>query len=400
MPIEVRDEVDGPVAQQPARWRWINWRSVSLLLLALVPFPVWLATTGSAKLPSGPPPALPAVPVAAARVMRTDLDNEITVPAEFRPYAQVELHAKVSGYLETISVDVGDRVKTGELLAKLEVPESRDELNEALAAQKRAEADYRNAHLVYSRLMAVEKDHPNLVAQQELDTAEAKDRTAEAAAAAAKADVEKYQTMLAYTRISAPFDGVITKRYADPGALIQAGTASATQSLPLVAVSDNYRLRLDFPVSVGYVKDIQVGAPVEVRVQSLGGKRFSGTIARSTQTVDEATRSMMTEVEVPNPKLELVPGMYATVMLKVERRRNVLTIPTEAVSGSGGTSVYVINHRREIEERTVALGLETSTRYEVTAGLEEGDLVLVGSRAQVRPGQKVQPKLVDALAQQ
>ena len=116
------------------------------------------------------------------------------------------------------------------------------------------------------------KEHPNLVAQQDLDTAEAKDRSTFAAIAATKADVEKFQTLCAYTNITAPFDGVITKRYADPGALIQAGTASDTQSMPLVRVSDNYLLRLDFPVDLPYVKDVHVGDAVDVQVDSWAGK--------------------------------------------------------------------------------------------------------------------------------
>ena len=203
-----------------------------------------------------------------------------------------------------------------------------------------------------------------------------------------------------YTRITAPFDGVITKRYADPGALIQAGTASDTQSLPLVRVSDNYRLRLDFPVSVPYVKDTHVGDPVEVRVESLGGKSFTGIITRTTERVEEQTRTMTTEIEVPNPNLELVPGMYATVVLKVERRPQALAIPTEAVPAGQKSSVYVVNDQNQIEERPVTLGLETPTSYEVLAGLKEGDLVLIGSRSQVKPGQKVEPKLINSLAQQ
>jgi RND family efflux transporter MFP subunit len=380
--------------------RWYNWRLVCLLLLALIPFPIWLATTGHANLPPVSLPANPAQLVSVARVGREDLYNAITLSAEFRPYTQVELHAKVSGYLEMMNVDIGDCVKAGQLLAKLEVPELRDELRQGLAAQKRAEAEYRNAHLVYTRLLAVEKEHPNLVAQQELDTAEAKDLIAEAVIATAKATVERYQTMLDYTRISAPFDGVITRRFADPGALIQAGTTSATQSLPLLCVSDNYRLRLDFPVSVSYVKDIQLGAPVDVQVQSLGGRSFKGTISRTTQTVEEATRTMMTEIEVPNPNLELVPGMYATVVINVERRPNALAIPTEAISSGQKSSVYLVSSNAEIEERPVTLGLETSTKYEVTAGLKEGDLVFVGSRSQVKLGQKVEAKLIGPLAQQ
>ena len=269
-----------------------------------------------------------------------------------------------------------------------------------MAAKKRAEADYKDAHLVYTRLVTVEKEHPNLVAQQELDAAEAKDGTTEAAIAGAKAEVGRCQTLLDYTRITATFDGVITHRYADPGSLIQAGTTSDTQSMPLVCLSDNYRLRLDFPVSVANVKDIQLGDQLEVRVESLKGKPFLGTISRSTQKVDEDTRTMITEIEVPNPKLELVPGMYASVVLKVERRPQALAIPTEAISTDKRTSVYVVNSEQEIEERPVTLGLETPDKYEVVAGLKEGDLVMIGARSKVKSGQKVEAKLIGSLAQQ
>ena len=380
--------------------RWLDWRVAIILLLALVSIPMWRLATSHAKARVSQGIAAAPETVAAARVTRDDLFNEISIPAEFRPYLKVELHAKVAGYVDPILVDIGDRVKKGQLLAKLEVPELRDELNRALAAQKRAEADYRDAHLVYSRLMAVEKEHPNLVAQQELDAAEAKDSTTEAAIAGAKADVERYQTLLAYTRITAPFDGVITHRYADPGALIQAGTTSDTQSLPLVCLSDNYRLRLDFPVSVSYIKDVRTGDPVEVRVDSLGGKTFTGTITRSALRVNEETRTMITEIEVANPSLDLVPGMYAEVLLKVQRHPQALSIPIESVPPGRTASVYVINEQNRIEERPVELGLETPTRCEVVSGLKEGEFVLLGNRSRVQPGQQVEAKLVTPAAQQ
>jgi RND family efflux transporter MFP subunit len=335
----------------------------------------------------------PTIPtVAVAKVDREDLFKEVPLYAEFRPYLEVELHAKVSGYLQTINVDFGDKVKAGELLAVLEIPELMDELHAAVAAEQRAEADYTNAHLVYTRLVGVNREHPNLVAQQDIDTAEAKDSVAAAAVAAAKADVEKYQTLFGYTQITAPFDGVITHRYADPGALIQAGTASDTQAKPLVRLSDNYRLRLDFPVSVEFVKDIRVGDPVAVKVESLGGKKFTGAITRFTREVNDETRKMNTEIEVANPNLELTPGMYATVVLEVERRPHALSIPIEAISLGAGGTVYVVNSDQEIEERTVALGLETATRCEITSGLKEGDRVMIGSRSQVHVGGKVEPK--------
>ncbi len=346
--------------------------------------------------------------VAVARVTREDLFNRVTIPAEFRPYVEVELHAKVSGYVREMKVDFGDRVKSNQLLATLEVPELHDELHNAMATEQKAEADYTNAHLIYMRLAAVNKEHPNLVAQQDLDTADAKDRTTAAAIAACKADVDKYNTLVAYTFITAPFDGVITKRYADPGALIQAGTASDTQSLPLVRVSDNYLLRLDFFVSQKDVKDVHVGDTVEVLAESLGGKTFTGIITRTTERVQELTRMMTAEIEVPNPSLELVPGTYARVVLKLQSRPRVLSIPIEAVASEQKSSVsseqkanvYVVNEKNEIEERPITVGLETPTRYEVIEGLKEGDLVMMGSRSKVKPGQKVEPKEINSLAQQ
>jgi RND family efflux transporter MFP subunit len=245
----------------------------------------------------------------------------------------------------------------------------------------------------------VQKSNPDLVAQQELDAAEAKDGTTDAAIAAAKAEVGRYQTLLAYTRITAPFDGVITHRYADPGSLIQAGTTSDTQSMPLVRLSDNYRLRLDFPVDVAYVKDIHVGDQVEVRIDS-PNRTFTGTITRATLKVDEDTRKMTTEIEVPNPTLELVPGMYCRIMLKVNQQPQALAIPIEAVPAGQTNSVYVINSQNAVEERPVTLGVDTPTHYQVLAGLHEGELVFIGTRSLVQPGEKVEPKLVNSLAQE
>lgn len=329
-----------------------------------------------------------------AKVTREDLYKEVTIAAEFRPYVEVALHAKVSGYVSKMNVDFGDKVKAGQLLATLEVPELQAELDNAQATEQKARADYTNAHLIYTRLQSVNKDHPNLVAQQELDTAAANDQTMAAAIAAAKANVEKFQTMVSYTQITAPFDGVVTHRYADPGTLIQAGTSSDTQALPLVRVSDNYQLRLDFPVTVDYVKDVQLGDSVEVRVDSLNGKTFTGIISRFTHEVDENTRTMITEIEVPNPNLELMPGMYATVVLKVEKRLQTLAVPTEAVAGEKTPTVYVVNQVNQIEERSVKLGLETADKYEILSGLHEGDLVVIGNRSGFQAGQKVEPKLI------
>ena len=367
---------------------------VSVIGAAVLAGLLWIAVRSRAQ-DSAAPDSVTTPIVAVTRVVREDLSRQVTYLAEFRPYVEVVLHAKVSGFVKDMNVDFGDKVKAGELLATIEVPELNDELNSAIAAEAKAEADYTNANLIYTRLESVNKAHPNLVAEQHLDTAAANAQMTLAAIAAAKADVGKFKTLVSYTQITAPFDGVVTHRYADPGALIQAGTSSDTQSLPLVRVSDNYLLRLDFPVDVNYVQDVHVGDPVQVSVESLGGKTFSGSISRFTYDIDDDTRKMITEVEVPNPHLEIIPGMYCTANLTVEDHKNALAIPTEAVISGATPMVYVVNKDNEVEERPVQLGLETPNKYEVISGLHEGDLVLVGNHSEIQSGEKVQPKVIE-----
>jgi RND family efflux transporter MFP subunit len=380
----------------PHRRHRLLWLALIIVAVVVI-IAIWL-TWSQREKNQEPAPAVPTV--AVEKIGRENLYKEETIPAEFRPYVEAELHAKVSGYLDKINVDFGDKVKAGQLLAVLEVPELKDELNASIAAEQKSEADYTNAHLIYTRLVDVNREHPNLVAQQDIDNAQAKDSTALAGVAAAKADVGKYETLFGYTQITAPFDGVITHRYADPGALIQAGTSSDVQARALLRVSDNYRLRLDFPVSVEYVQDIRLGDAVEVRVESFGNETFTGTVTRFTREVNEDTRTMMTEIEVPNPDLKIIPGMYATVVLKVEERPNVLAIPMQAVAPGENPTAYVINDKNEIEEWPLKLGLDTPSEYEVLSGLNEGDLVLVGNRAMVKTGEKVEPKLIEPMAQQ
>lgn len=344
--------------------------------------------------------------VAVAKVTRADLTQSVDFDAEFRPYQQAELHAKVAGFLKDIRVDIGDEVKEGELLATLEVPELQDDIVQAKAtlrrsqdAVQRSEAEHAETHLVLKRLVSVDKTTPNLVAQQDIDAARAKDLSAEAALAeshsavdVAKADLAKLETLNSYTRISAPFDGAITKRNNDPGDLIPGGTTSS-QVQPLLVLSDNSRLRLAFPVSVSYVSGIQTGQVVQVSVPALG-RKFAARISRYSRKVETATRTMDVEVDVTNTDLTFVPGMYATVSLEIARRDHTLALPVTAVSRKGSPSVYVVNQADQLEERPVKIGLETPTLLEILAGVRENELVFVGSRALVHPGQKVEPKLI------
>lgn len=387
--------------------RRVPWKTAgftcALILIALFAFRPFHTRAKTTE------PGLAPMIVGAAKVERTQLAREVVFDSEFRPFQEIDLHAKVAGYVQSITVDIGDRVTEGQLIATLELPEAQNELDRAIASQrrseeeiKRAEAAYEEAHLTYGRLMTIDKAQPHLLAQQDLDTAQAKEKTAFATVAAAReqanvstAEVKKLKTMLDYARITAPFSGVVTKRYADKGALIQAGTSSSTQTLPLVRLSQIDKLRLIIPVQVSAVSYVKAGEPIEVRVPALK-KIVSATITRFTHQMDMATRTMETEVDLDNPNLELIPGMYASVALKVDQKTNALTVPIEALARQkSGSSVYLIKKDGSIEERALELGMETPARVEVLSGLQENDLVMIGSRTQVKPGQKVSAKMVE-----
>jgi RND family efflux transporter MFP subunit len=360
--------------------------------------------------------------VAAAKVQRADLTRALAVTAEFRPYQEIEVHAKVAGYVKRIYVDVGDHVKAGQLIAILEIPELQDEVQTAEASVsksqeeiRRAQADLERAqsahdvaHVAYSRLADVSKTRPGLVAQQEIDDALGRDRVAEAQVATAKAslsaaeqqlrvaqaDREKVRTLFAYAQIKAPFAGVVTKRYADTGSMIQTGISSQTQSMPLVTLAQENLLRLVIPVPESAVSKIRLGSPVEMSVSTLG-KKFQGKVARFADQVDMATRTMHTEVDVPNPTGELVPGMYASASLVLNDERSALSIPVQALTRTeDSVGVLLINKQNKLEERTVRIGIEAPDQVEILSGLKEGDLVVVGNRSQLQPGMIVHPKII------
>jgi RND family efflux transporter MFP subunit len=364
--------------------------------------------------------------VAVAKVTTRTLSRNLVLTAEFKPFQEVELMAKIAGYVKHIYVDVGDRVKQGQLLAVLEVPEMRDDITKAQAAVehsqsevarsqdeiRRAESAHHAAHLAYSRLAEVEKERPGLVAQQEIDDAQARDLTAEAQIAASKsslaaaehqvavsqAELQRWRTLTDYTQVTAPFTGVITKRYADTGSMIQAGTASQTQAMPLVRLSENSLLRLILPVPESAVPSVHIGQQVEVKVPSLN-RSFPGKVARFADKLQLATRTMETEVDVLNPSLVLIPGMYAEVDLTMEQRVNALAVPVTAVDTDSG-SVMVVGPDKRVELRRVTLGMETADVVEVRAGLREGDLVVIGNRSGLRNGQQVNPKITAVSAQE
>lgn len=383
--------------------------------------------TSHADVQDPKPSSAPAVAVAKAKT--ADMSRTLVLTAEFKPFQEIDLMAKVAGYVSQINVDVGDRVKEGQLLAVLEVPEmandqaraqsmlkrSQAEVAQARDDLQRAESAHKIAHLSYTRLADVAKEKAGLIAQQEIDDAQGKDLVAEAQVSAAQsslaaaeqqvqvntAELEKIHTLEDYTRVTAPFTGVITKRYADTGSMIQAGTSSSTQVMPIVRLSENRLLRLIFPVPESAVPTVHVGQQVEVLVPTLG-RSFPGRVARFADKLSLATRTMDTEVDVPNPNLVLIPGMYATVNLTLDQRNDVLVVPIPAVEVSGDASsgqVDVVTAQNRVEIRKVQLGIQNPTSIEIRSGLQEGDLVITGDRSGLRAGQEVRPKLTDLATQ-
>ncbi len=348
------------------------------------------------------------------------LSRQVQLTGEFRPWQQADLHAKISGYLASITVDAGSPVRTGQLIGTIQSPELEAELLEAQATLQRSGSDEARAKAQaerakaqvgvakagHERLMAVNRKEPGLVAGQEIDEALARLRSAEADqgvaaammdaarqdAGAGRARVQRVQTMLEYRKVTAPFSGVVTKRFADPGSMIQAGTASQTQALPLVRIAEIGRLRLAVVIPENVVAQMHVGTVVQVTIPATGTK-MPGKIARINWQVASNSRSMEAEVDVPNPSGAITPGMVADVELAAATPIKVMALPLQAVSRRGGLAmVMVVRPDGTVEERRVETGSESATHVEIRSGVAEGDRVIVGNRTLIRPATKVQVK--------
>ena len=387
---------------------------------------IWLATllvltgicTGCSTRTSAAPQQTPVV--AASRAVRMDLRNDVTLTAELQPYYEVDVMAKEAGYIRHMLVDIGDHVKAGQLIGVLEIPELGDDLERAkadvqtaVAEQSAAEQDRKRAvaaeaiaHLSYTRILDVSKKEPGLVPLQEVDVAHSRDLEAEAQVAsaeqsvqatisrleAARASLGHENALIEYTRIVSPLNGVITQRYASDGAMIQAGISSNTQAMPVVHVAEDDELRLMLPVPEAYVGTIHDGESVSVTVPALN-RTLSGTVTRFADRVQSSTRTMTAEVDLKNPKLSLIPGMYAEVRLKLADAPNAVAVPIGAVDTTGNESkVYVVDSAGLVQVRTITAGIQNPEFVQVVSGIEPGDTIILGNHSGVQAGTKVQPR--------
>lgn len=360
--------------------------------------------------------------VGVTKVVKKSLGRELTLSSELVPFQEIDVYAKESGFVKKLNVDYGTHVKAGAVMAVLEIPELQAQLeedqaeikngnNQVVRAQhelERYKAQYNALHLEYTRLNGVFQSQPGIVAQQEVDDAQGKDLAAasqvdagnaaldaaQSQLAAAKAKLARDQSLFDYSKITAPFSGVVTERYANLGTLMQAGTSSSTQATPLVRLSQDDLFRLVIPVPEAYVRYVRIGDPVSVRVPSLG-RTFPGKVARFSVDVRSDTRTMHTEVDVPNPQRIMLPGLYAEADLQLDRKENIPSVPVQALIHEGDkTSVFVVDTNGTVEQRAVQVGLETSNFAEIVSGLNEGEQVVVSDRGSLKSGEKVHPQPV------
>ena len=391
---------------------------VGWLLLAVPFVGVMLVSCGkdaSAHADSKPETAAPEV--AVTKVVRRPMGRSLTVSSELVPFQDIDVFAKESGYVKQLLVDYGSHVKAGQLMAVLEIPELEANIQQDESAIKsladqvtnaehqlgRVEAQHKVLHLEYDRINSVSQSKPGLVAQQEVDDVQGRDLAAEAQVEGAKSNVEMARSNMAsaqsklqhdkalfdYARITAPFSGVVTQRYANLGTLMQAGTNSSTQAMPLVKLSQEDLYRVVIPVPETYVSSVSLGDAVSVRVPALN-QTLPGKVARFASDVHQQTRTMHTEVDVQNPKGTLLPGLYAEVTLTLNKDAKALAVPLSAVEReSDQASIDVVDSSGKVQIRQVVLGIETANDVEVMSGLQEGDQVVISDRASLTAGEQV-----------
>jgi RND family efflux transporter MFP subunit len=320
--------------------------------------------------------AQPAAEVGVTTPRRGEIHRFVTLPGSLRANQSVTLHAKVPGYLKTISVDQGDTVQAGQVLAEIELPE-------LVAERARHEAELRIAKLESERIGVARAKAPDLITPQFADTAEARLAKAQAALA-------QNETLLRYARLVAPFAGVVTMRYVDAGAFVPAATAgSSPQAAAIVALMDYSTVRVRVPVPEIEAARVQIGQPVVVTTDSLPGRTFRGQVSRHSGALDDATRSLLVEADLPNAELTLRPGMYASVRIGVERRQNALLVPAGALVREKAAGFLFLLEGDKAKRVPVKYGFNDGAQVEILEGIAENARVLIPGKVTLANGQAV-----------
>jgi multidrug efflux pump subunit AcrA (membrane-fusion protein) len=383
---------------------WHSGAKLARATLAAISFILALTAVGLFGCRQRPPAAPAPEPIVTVlHPQRGAMTLSIELPGDLVGFFEAALHAKVTGYLKSISVDKGDRVKTGQVLAVIEVPELKANL-------EHAEARLAIDKITYQRLNQVWQSDPRLVAREDVDAAYAKYR-------AAQANVNTLRTLVGYTRIIAPFDGTITGRFADPGALIRAGggdigvdessaliSPGATEGAgghrtgggPILTIARLNKLRVYVYVPGRWCRYIRDGTPATLTFDEVPGLVVRSSVTRYASALDLATRTMLTEIDIDNPGGVLYPRMYAHVKLDLVSHPEALRLPTSAISGEGKTANVLVVKNGRLATTQVTTGINDGTWVEITKGLTTKDLVVATFSTDLKEGEKVRYTIASA----
>ncbi|MGB7290811.1 MAG: efflux RND transporter periplasmic adaptor subunit [Thermodesulfobacteriota bacterium] len=339
--------------------------------------------------------------VEVTKVAKKDLVRKIGVPASIEPLHKATLYAKAAGYLNWINVDIGDRVKEGDVLAEMDIPEMVEEYQQVKAKLRGAQANYRKAEAdfelqkqTYRRVKDIWETEPGAIAKQDVDVAKAKFELAKASINNEKAkidnasaDMERIKALLEYGKIKAPFDGLITERFVDPGALVQDATSDTVSPVVTIMHTDTVRVFIDVPEPD--VPFVEKGDGATLVVDALPGRNFSASVTRFANALNPDTRTMRTEIDIPNPDQLLLPGMYGNITLNLDVIENAVTVPAGAIAVEKNNKyVYKVKNGK-VEKVQIETGIDDGIQVQVVKGLNAGEEIIVKGNNKVSDGDTV-----------
>ena len=326
----------------------------------------------------------PKVVVDAPRI--TPRAFEVTLPGSTRALQETILYARTSGFINQILVDIGDTVKEGQLLAVIEAPEIDEELARARVRVQEAKSNLVLAQSTLGRIQTLLKTRA--VSEQENDDQQARVNSAEAALKGGEAEVRRLESLQSFQKVVAPFSGVITSRQAEKGTLITAGSGSALPSLFTIAQEDTLRIFLDVPQK--YSVAVKPGTEAKILVRERPGRIFEGKVVRTSGSLDRASRTLLTEIHLPNRERIILPGMYVQVKLSVERDEPAIVIPARTLAIlNAGPHVVTVEADGSIKHRPVTLGRDFGAEIEVSAGLTGNEKLVANPSDTLKDGESV-----------
>lgn len=315
--------------------------------------------------------------------------DQLVLPAQLQAYVESAIYARTNGYLLRWNKDIGSKVKKGELLAEIDTPEVDQELSQAKAAQQQTEAQLQLAKSTAERWANLRKT--DSVSQQEADQQASAYSQATANTAAAEANVRRLQQLESFKHVYSPISGVITRRNTDVGALITAGSSGTGKELFDVAQVDPLRVFVSVPQT--NAPSIRAGLPAYIELREYPGQKFSGKVVRTADSIDPATRTLLTEIDVPNPDGRLLPGSYAEVHFAVPVQITRLSIPVNALLfRPEGPRVAVVGSDHKVHLKAVSIGRDYGTKVEILGGLDSNDQIVVNPADSLEDGQEVNIK--------